>query len=180
MRNVAAKLLASTGVLLLASGCATSDSLTTASAPSTSRHPPRVARAPSSASYVASASSIELYEIESAQLALQRATSRRVRDFAAMVLDAHKGASMQLSLAGRRLNLLPSATLNAAHQAMIDELRATPGFDSAYVKQQMAVHRDALSLHRNYAALGTSPTLRPVAASLVPVFQRYLRLLGNL
>ena len=181
MRNVAAKLLASTGVLLLASGCATSNSLTTASAPSPSRHAPRnVARAPSSASYVASASSIELYEIESAQLALQRATSRRVRDFAAMVLDAHKGASMQLSLAGRRLNLLPSATLNAAHQAMMDELRATPGFDSAYVEQQMAVHRDALSLHRNYAALGTSPTLRPVAASLVPVFQRYLRLLGNL
>jgi len=96
------------------------------------------------------------------------------------VFEAHKGASMQLSLAGRRLNLLPSATLGPAHQAMMVELRSASDFDSAYVKQQIAVHRDALAVHRNYAALGASPTLRPVATSLVPLFQRYLRLLASL
>lgn len=103
-----------------------------------------------------------------------------MRDFASAVLDAHKGASMQLSLAGRRLNLLPSATLSPTHRAMMDELRSASDFDSVYRKQQIAVHRDALAVHRSYAALGTSPTLRPVAASLVPVFQRYLRVLGYL
>lgn len=181
MRNAGAKLLATTGILLLLSGCAASESVTTASGPSRARNAPRnIPRAPSSASYVASASSIELYEIQSAELALQRAKSRRVRDFAAMVFEAHKGASMQLSLAGRRLNLLPSATLGPAHQAMMVELRSASDFDSAYVKQQIAVHRDALAVHRNYAALGASPTLRPVATSLVPLFQRYLRLLASL
>ena len=136
--------------------------------------------APSSAAYVASASSIELYEIESAQLALKRARTKRVRDFAAMVLQAHNLASMQLSLAGRRLNLLPSATLSAKHQAMMAELREGPDFDAVYRRQQVAVQREALAVHRNYAALGTSPTLRPVAASLAAVFQTSLGALNNL
>jgi hypothetical protein len=35
-------------------------------------------------------------------------------------------------------------------------------------------------VHGNYASLGASPTLRPVAAAMLPVFQRYLRLLRYL
>src|SRR5205085_7842482 len=93
---------------------------------------------------------------------------------------AHKGTSAQLSLAGRRLNLLPSATLDAKRQAMFDALNAAPDFDSLYRQQQLAVHQEALTLHRNYAARGTSPTLRPVAAAMVPVIERHLRLLRYL
>ena len=183
MRRVDARLVVSTAALLLLAACASRESVTAASVPAASRYAPRsVPRsAPlSSASYVASASSIELYEIQSAELALQRARTKRVRDFAASVLDAHRGASMQLSLAGRRLNLLPSATLSPTHQAMMDELRSAADFDSVYRRQQITVHRDALAGHRNYAAVGTSPTLRPVAAALAPLFQRYLRQLDYL
>jgi putative membrane protein len=113
-------------------------------------------------------------------LARPRARTKRVREFAEMILSIHKGASMQLSLAGRRLNLLPSASLSPTHQALLNQLRAAPDFDSVYRRQQVAVHQDALRIHSNYAALGASPTLRPVAQSLVPVFRRYLRLLRYL
>lgn len=177
----AIQLVLSVSLALLA-GCARNEEVASASVPSPVREVPlsvrRVAISP--ATYVATASSIELYEIQSAELALQRARKKRVRDFATMVLESHKGASMQLSLAGRRLNLLPSATLDPPHQAMIEQLRSSADFDAAYRAQQIAVNRDALALHQDYAALGTSPTLRPVAASLVPVFQRYLRMLRYL
>src|SRR5690242_12578555 len=94
--------------LMLLAGCAgNEEAVTSASVPSPVREAPRTVaprHAISPASYVASASSIELYEIQSAELALQRARTQRVRDFALMVLVSHRGASMQLSLAGRRLN----------------------------------------------------------------------------
>lgn len=183
MRSSRAKLIVFTIALALLAGCARKEQVPTPAAipsPPAREVPERVAAALPSALYVASAASIELYQIRSAELALQRARTKRVREFASMLLESHKGASMQLSLAGRRLNLLPSARLSPLHQAMIDQLRAASDFDSLYRRQQIAIHRDAIAVHRNYAALGTSPTLRPVAASLVTVFQRYLRLLRYL
>lgn len=184
MRSVFTRLIGSSLTLMLVAGCARREP---AAPPPPVPAPP--AEAPDgvsrgaalpSATYVATAASIELFEIQSASLALQRARTKRVRDLASMLLEAHKGASMQLSLAGRRLNLLPSATLGPGHQAMIDQLRSASDFDSLYRRQQLEVHRDAIGIHQNYAASGTSPTLRPVAVKLLPVFQRYFRLLRNL
>ena len=170
--------------LALLAGCARNEKVVATpsipSAPSENSRQVVPRTALSASNYVATASSIELYEIQSAELALQRAGTKRVRDFASMVLESHRGASMQLSLAGRRLNLLPSATLSPTYEAMIGRLRSAADFDSLYRAQQIAVNRNALAIHQDYAALGTSPTLRPVAASLVPVFQRALRMLRYL
>jgi len=150
-----------------------------------SRPAPTVApRAPapamSDAAYVATASAIDLYEIRSSEMALQRSSNAAVREFAAMMISAHKGTSAQLSLAGRRLNLLPSATLSPRYQAMLDSLQDGGKFDALYRQQQTAVHREAVALHSAYATRGTSPTLRPVAAAILPVVERHQRLLGYL
>ena len=111
---------------------------------------------------------------------MQRSSNGRVREFAAMMISAHKGTSAQLSFAGRRLNLLPSATLDAKRQAMFDSLQAAANFDGLYRQQQLTVHQDALALHRNYASRGTSPTLRPVALAMMPIVERHLRLIRYL
>ena len=96
------------------------------------------------------------------------------------MIEAHKGTSAQLSLAGRRLNLLPSATLGAAEQAMLDALQASGSFDADYVRDQRIVHQQAIALDSAFAASGDSPTLRPVAAAALPIEQRHLRLLAYL
>jgi len=141
-------------------------------------------RAPSAAvataTYVANASSIDLFIIGSSELALQRSSAARVREFATMMVSAHKGTSAQLSFAGRRLNLLPSATLQPRHQAMLNELQQSANLDAVYRRHQVAVHDEALHLHSTYAARGTSPTMRPVAKAIVPVIQRHTRLLNYL
>jgi putative membrane protein len=141
---------------------------------------PTPATAITPSAYVANAASIDLFIIKSSELALQRSTNARVREFASLMIDAHKGTSAQLSLEGRRLDLLPSAILSGRHQAMFDQLQQARDFDSLYRRQQLAVNREALSLHAQYAASGTSPTLRPVAAAILPVIQRDSRLLQYL
>jgi putative membrane protein len=126
------------------------------------------------APYVAAASSIDLYEIKSSQMAQTRANDPRLRDFATMMVSAHQGLAAQLSLAGRRLNLLPSAQLQPGHQRMIDTLESTMDFDAAYRSQQIQVHEEALKLHSDFASRGESPTLRPVAANAAPIERAHL------
>jgi putative membrane protein len=133
----------------------------------------------SAARYVATSGSIDLFVIRSSELALQRSASPQVRRIASMLIDAHKGTSAQLSFAGRRLNLLPSATLQPAHQAMFDQLLSSGSFDATYLRFQRTVHRQGVSLDRAYAADGTSPTLRPVAAERLAIIQRELPLLDK-
>jgi putative membrane protein len=137
--------------------------------------PPAVAGitpAMATAAYVAAAASIDLFEIQSAELALQRARDPANRAFAQRTMSAHQGTSAQLSMAGRRLDLLPSATLSPDHRAMLDALRAAPDFDRVYREQQAALHRQGVSLHGGYARGGSSPTLRPVARNAEDVMRR--------
>jgi putative membrane protein len=131
----------------------------------------------SAASYVATASSIDLLEVKAAQLALQRSQDPANRAFAEQALSAHQGTSAQLSLAGRRLNLLPTATLNPEHQAMFDALAATSDFDDTYRVQQNIVLQEGIRLHGSYAKAGESPTLRPVAANAESVMRANLQAL---
>jgi putative membrane protein len=131
----------------------------------------------SAAAYVAAASSIDLFEMKSAELALQRARDPATRVLAERLLSAHQGTSAQLSYAGRRLNLLPSASLSPEHQAMLDQLAAANDFDGTYRAQQRTVLEQGLRLHGGYARAGDSPTLRPVAENAENVMRANLQAL---
>ena len=120
--------------------------------------PPKPAVAAiSPADYVADASAIDLYVIKASELALQRSSTVKVREVAERLMAAHQGSSAQLSMGGRRLNLLPSAELQPRHRALLEQLYASTNFDRDYAAQMRAVHREAALLHSNYAAGGTSP-----------------------
>ena len=137
-------------------------------------------RSVSAAAFVAENGSIELFVIRSSELALQRSSSPRVHEFAQRMISDHKGTSGQLSLEGRRLNLLPSAPLAADERAMLDALQASSQFDADYARDQRAVHRRLISIDSAYAASGGSPTLKPVASAALPIEQRHLRLIAYL
>ena len=130
--------------------------------------------------YLAMAASVDLFEVKSSQLAQSRASNGQLRAVAAMLLNAHEGTAAQLSYAGRRLNLLPSATLLPVHQSMLDELAASANFDATWRRQQVEVHRVAVKLHGDFATHGASPTLRPVAASAVRIERAHLDRLRGL
>jgi len=166
MRRLAYASIALIPALLLG-GCLGSSSGTRVATPSVAISPALAA-----AAYVAMAASIDLYEIQAAELALQRSQDTANRAFAEKTLAAHEGTSLQLSMAGRRLNLLPSATLSPEHQAMLDALKATPDFDHTYRAQQNILHREGVALHTSYAKAGDSPTLRPVAKNAEAVMRQ--------
>jgi len=115
-----------------------------------------------------------LFSIRAAELALERSSDAATRAAAQRVLLDQRGISSQLSFAGRRLNLLPPATLLPAHQDMLGQLASAGDFDATWRTQQALVLGQSLALHRSYAVRGGSQTLRQVSEMAAPLLQRDL------
>ena len=162
-------------------GCGSSQKQAEPIRPASLPRVPRPAVAPiSPADYVANASAIDLYVIKASELALQRSTAVKVREVATRLISAHQGSSAQLSMSGRRLNLLPSAELQPRHRILLEQLYSSAAFDRDYARQMRSVHQEAALLHSNYAASGSSPTLTQLARALAPVMEQQSRLISYL
>ena len=181
MRNHVRLLAGGFAVGLMLSGCGGGQRAPAPSRTATRPAPPLPARAAiAPADYVSSASALDLYVIKASELALSRSQVLRVREVAGRLIAAHRGSSAQLSLSGRRLNLLPSATVGPRLQALLEQLNSSASFDRDYAAQMKRAEQEAVALHRAYAAGGASPTLVPVARALAPVMEQQQRLVSYL
>jgi len=124
------------------------------------------------------------FEIQSSQIALVKAFSADVRNFAQMLISDHTLMSSKLLAAATASGLGdPIPMLTVDQQQMLNELQAAPaglGFDQLFLRDQIIAHQMALALHSNYAAAGDTPALRAVAASAVPIIQMHLNTASQL
>jgi putative membrane protein len=137
-------------------------------APPPSPVPPAVIPGPralpvSTEDYVKVQSSRSLLVVRAAELAAQRSTNSKTLAVAAKLKGDHEGIAAQLSMAGRRLNLLPSPSLLAADQALLDSLASAADFDDTFSRAMKRTVETCSRANASYAANGSSPTLRPVA-----------------
>lgn len=177
MRNTTRFLVTVGVVTLLLAGCGRREAPPTRPGPAPAPAPaPSPVEAPplSPGDYVATASSIDLLVIEASQLAQTKARGASVRELAAMLIADHSGVSAQLSFAGRRLNLLPSATMMPRHQALLQHLKGSWDFDAGFKRIMIDAHEQGVRVHGDFARAGNSPTLRPVAEIAYPAMRRHL------
>ncbi len=129
------------------------------------------------ATYVKMAGASDLFEIQSSQLALSRATRAETRQYAQMLIQHHTQTTQATMAAARASGLNPPPPmLMPMQQRMLDQLRRASGrnFDRMYFTQQIPAHEMALALHSNYARAGDTPSLRATAATAVPLVQQHL------
>ena len=128
--------------------------------------------------YVDQAGAGDLYEIESARLAIEKAERSEVRELAQMILADHQRSTEQLvAAAGRATPPLTAAPqMNAEQESNIQALRAAAGaaFDTEYLRQQRAAHEQALALVEGYAANGDAAALREHASTVSGPIRRHL------
>jgi predicted outer membrane protein len=129
------------------------------------------------AAFVDAIGSNDLFVERACELALNRAQGSRIRSLAETLLQDHRGLSAQLSLSARRLNLLPPAALPASLQVELDRLAGATAFDAAFLQSMRTRHQWAVTTLRGFASSGSSPTLRQVAISALPIEQRHLHTL---
>ena len=161
---------ATLALIVLLAGCGRREAPSPRPQPSP---PTNLPRALTLTSYVATSASIDLYDVRAGEMAMQRGNARS-RDYASRLIADHRGTAAQLSFAGRRLNLLPSAQMAAPHQAMVDALAGAGDFDAAFRRQQIDIHSSSQRMHAAFAARGDSPTMRPIAANAAAVEGRHL------
>ena len=129
------------------------------------------------AGFVKAAGASDLFEIESAKLALQKTQNSDIRDFANMMVTDHTKTTEAVKAAAKKAGLTPAPpTLTADQQQMLDQLKPLSGddFDKAYLAQQMPAHQQALTMIQNYAQNGDTPALVDAAKTAVPIVQKHI------
>ena len=171
MRPRAATQLLTAGLAgLLITGCASRQAAPPASPAIITAAPAAAALAP--AIYMQLAASSALFAVRASELAAERANDPRLRDVARAIAQDQRGIGSQLNFAGRRLDLLPSASMSDAQAADLERLRTTAQFDQLYRQLVRPVLTRAYQAHSSFAVRGASPTLRPVAKMAAPATRR--------
>lgn len=132
----------------------------------------------SDAAFVQTVANSDAFEIQSSQLAADRAARQQVKDFAAMMVRDHTQTTQQLSALAPTLNLAaPTPQLDTAMQGRLDSLRSQSGeaFDDAYLDAQVAAHEQAIRTFEAYVAGSQTPQLRDWANTTLPKLREHLQ-----
>ena len=126
--------------------------------------------------FVTDVSQGNMTEIAS-QLALQRATSADVKQFAQHMVDDHTAAATQVqTLATSKSVTLPTA-MDAKHQAEVDKLsKSTTDFDRDYMKMMASDHQKMVSLLQKEASGNAEADYKSLANTLLPTVQQHLQM----
>jgi putative membrane protein len=121
-------------------------------------------------------------EVELGKLALQKASSNDVKQFAQKMVDDHTKANDQLKQVATRDNMEIHGSLDPKHQSRIDKLSKLSGqeFDKAYVKDQLKDHESDVAEFNAEAQSGSDPNVKAFASSTLPTVQQHLELVKNL
>lgn len=129
------------------------------------------------AAYIPSAAIGDMYEIQAADIALQRSPNAQVKELATMIKTDHTAASNALKamLPQAAPDTAPPTALDQRRQGLIDNLRSASAenFDRTWVDQQIAAHNEALTLHRGFS--DQDSPLAAHARSVVPKIEAHLR-----
>ena len=127
--------------------------------------------------YVPNAAMGDMYEIQAADLALERSQNAQVKELANMIKTDHTAASnaMKAMLPQAAPEVTPPTALDQRRQGLIDNLRSASAenFDRTWVDQQIAAHNEALTLHRGFS--DQDSPLAAHARSVVPKIEAHLR-----
>lgn len=128
--------------------------------------------------YIPNAAMGDMYEIQAADIALQRSQNARVKELAQMIKTDHTAATNAFKAMVPQAApdaVLPTA-LDERRQGLIDNLRsaAAANFDATFIDQQIAAHNEALTLHRGFS--NEDSPLAAHARSVVPKIEGHLRM----
>jgi hypothetical protein len=111
--------------------------------------------------YLAASASRSLFLVRASEVLARRVPA--MAGEAERLAAQHRGVAAQLNLAGRRLDLLPPASLLPHHQSWLAEVEQAGDPAAAWRQRVGAALAECERQESDYSLRGTSPTLRPVA-----------------
>ena len=129
--------------------------------------------------YVPNAAMGDMYEIQAADIALERAGRADVKALAQMIKTDHTAASAALKTAAATAapDVALPGELDQRRKGLLDNLRSAgvADFDKVYIDQQVAAHQEAVTLHRGFADNTDAPALAAHARTVLPKIEAHLQ-----
>ncbi len=121
-------------------------------------------------------------EVEMAKVAMERADSSDVKNFASRMASDHQKAGDDLDKIASNKGVTVDDRMSAKDQAELDRLRKLQGasFDREYVKSQLAAHKAAVALFDKESKRGNDGELKQFATSTLPTLHDHLQLVQQL
>src|SRR5687767_2626652 len=118
----------------------------------------------------------DLYEVESARLAADKASNAEVKSLAQHIRTDHEKSTTELKGAAGTANVTVNAALDAEKQQMLSQLRAASGadFDRLFLEQQKTAHQKALALLQGYSSGGDNEALKAFATKTAAAVKGHL------
>ncbi len=122
------------------------------------------------------------FEVEESKLALQQASSAKVKGFARMMIADHTKAEKMMQGVAKSAGDPVEMTLDPPHQAMVDALKGKNGaeFDKAYLTDQVQAHSETAALLNDYQQGGDNPKLKGWAKKTLPTVNAHLKKVQSL
>lgn len=133
---------------------------------------------PSTQDFVTQAAISDLFEIQTSELALERA-DEPTKAFAKKMIEDHRKISDEMKMilqSGQVKAELPKA-LDSTHQGKIDTLKGLKGadFNKQYHEDQVRGHKNASDLYKRYAEGGDNAELKAFATKNKPHIDAHLK-----
>lgn len=119
-----------------------------------------------------------MLEVEASKLALERATTPAVKEFAQTMITDHSKANEELQAAATQKNITLPAMLSDKSQKKLDDLREKTGkdFEDAYTDCMVKDHKDAVDKFKKQADKGDDADLKSWAAGKVATLEHHLEM----
>jgi len=142
------------------------------------------AQAPTTENFVKTVAISDMFEIQSGQLADEKAENDDVQSFGKQMTDDHTETSDDLKelIEDEEIKVELPSKLDDEHQAKLDKLKGLSGnqFDKQYVRTQIDAHQKAVALFESYAAAGENDDLKKWAGDTLPTLKEHLEEAQNL
>lgn len=121
-------------------------------------------------------------EVELANLAQEKSSDPKVKDFAAMMVKDHTAANQKLQAVASSKDVTLPASTSTAQKATKAKLEVLSGesFDKSYVKSQVKAHEDTLQALKKEISSGKDADAKAFAESMLPTVQHHLQAVRSL
>ena len=125
--------------------------------------------------FVEKAASSGMAEVKISKLAMDRASSTEVKQFARKMVEDHTKANMELKRIAEKKDITMPAMLDEKHERAYEKLAKMSGsdFDREYMKVMAGDHDDAVKLFTDEKDNGHDPDLKSFAMKTLPVIEKH-------
>jgi putative membrane protein len=140
--------------------------------------------APTTQDFVTEAASVGQFEIQSSQLAQDRAPDQSTKSFAQQMITDHQklGSELKDLVKSKAINVTIPDAMGSSDQSTFDELKTLNGadFDKQYRDDQYSGHKSVVNLFRRYAKGGENADLKQRAQQTAPMLEHHLQMAHDL